>query len=215
MTSYLRLVLAVTGIVVITALGWGLRSVFQGPQLEVVDLKEMPDSGPAMCPWRDPQHNLKSFFPEAQTYRTELIALSNKRLEILRRLSGRSGLPSNALYVYPAIRGGREIGLVCVRRVAGRFGSIEVVLALGEDRRVRGLSIQRHREPPDTVRLFASQNWRSGFVGKTAASPLHLGKDLPLVPSESEQSAVAVADAVRALLIELDAGWSQRATPHH
>src|SRR5947209_6095244 len=102
MTSSLRLALAASGIVFASALAWGLHSAFGGPQLEVVALKDRPDDGSAMCPWRDPQRDLPRLVPGAQTYRTELIALSNKRLDILRRLAGRSGLPSNALYVYPA-----------------------------------------------------------------------------------------------------------------
>ena len=209
----LSLVLA-TGTLV-GAVGWAIRSALRTPQLEVVSLRERSDDSPAMCPWREPKSDLPRFFPAATSYRTELIVLSRKRVEILRRLGGRSGIPSNALYVYPVSNGHREMGLIAVRRVAGSYGALEVVLAVGLDYRVLGLRIQRHREPPKTAALFNSATWQIAFRNKDALSPLKHGLDLPVVAPESAKSAGAVADAVRALLIELDVAGEERAAPHH
>src|SRR5690242_1774241 len=99
----------------------------EGPPLEVVTLKGRADESAGLCPWRDPSGDLKRFFPGATGYRTELLALSRKRAEILKRLGPGASIRSNAFYYYPVERAGAIAGSVLVERAAGRYGAIEVV----------------------------------------------------------------------------------------
>lgn len=140
-----------------------------------------------MCPWRFPERDLARFFPGHRSWRQDTLVLSPHRLEILGRLGPGAVLESNALYLY-RIDGA---GSVLVRRLEGEYGAIEVVVAVGPDRRVVGLRVQRHREPPATARLIESPSFAAAFRGKGAADPL-------------PQSHPGIARAVRSLLIELD-----------
>jgi hypothetical protein len=68
--------------------------------------------------------------------------------------------------------------------------------------------------------VLQSPAWLGAFRGKTAASSFLPGTDLPAVPAEAQASARAVADAVRALVIEYsvaDEEVRRAATekPHH
>jgi hypothetical protein len=159
---------------------------------------------PAMCPWRDPKSDLRRFFPGADSYGQETLILSPLRLEIMKRLGPGVPLESNALYIYRALQGQTRRGTALVRRASGEYGAIEVVVAVDPERRVIGVHLQRHREPPAIASAIASPQWLGAFRGKTANDAFHIGGDLPAVPPVAEKSAEAIAGAVRSLLIELD-----------
>lgn len=148
---------------------------------------------PAMCPWRDPKGDLARFFPGATDYRQELLSLSPLRLKILKRLGPGAPLESNALYLYRVERR----GAVLVRRAAGAFGAIEVVVAVGTDRRIVGVRVQSHREPPPTGDRLRSEALLKGFVGK--------GPDDPL-----PDAVPALAQTVHSLLVEFDEAEAAR-----
>jgi hypothetical protein len=164
---------------------------------------------PAMCPWRDPQGDLRRFFPGADGYRQETLILSSLRLEILKRLGPGVPLESNALYVYRATQGKSDRGTILVRRAGGEYGAIEVVVALDPARRVVGVHLQRHREPPPVADVITSPQWLGAFRGKSASDAFHVGGDLPAVPPAAQKSAEAVARAVRSLLIEFEVAETQ------
>ena len=160
-----------------------------------------PQSQP-MVPWRAPRADLDVFFPGAalpDSAAPRVLALSSKRAEIIRRLGNETPLDSNALFVFPVE--GR--GAILLRRAAGEFGAIEVVLGVDTAGKVVGLRLQRHREPPEIERALTARPFLMSFSGKTAQSHFELPAQTPPV---AEKSARAVLRAVRALLIEYDAG---------
>ena len=129
------------------------------PAPESVPLVDIPLSksgGPAMCPWREPEKDLRRFFPGATSYRTDTLALSSIRQRILNRLGPGSRIEDNSLYVHRALRGTETVGSVLVRRAAGPHGAIEVVAAVDRSGKLVGLRVQRHREPEATARAFAA-----------------------------------------------------------
>jgi hypothetical protein len=158
--------------------------------------------GQAMVPWRAPQTDLAALFPGAplpDLTTPKIVALSARRAEILQRLGKDTPLDSNALYIYPIT--GR--GAVLLRRAAGEFGAIEIVLGVDAHGKVVGVRLQRHREPPEIEKALRAPAFLESFSGKTAQSTFALPKALPPVATSSAR---AVLRAVRALLIEYDAG---------
>ena len=142
-----------------------------------------------MCPWRDPKGDLARFFPGEKSWHQETLILSSHRGEILKRLGPGEALDSNSLYVYRV--GSSKIdpvGSLLVKRFAGEYGAIEAVIAVSPARRIVGVRVQRHREPPESAKALEST---AGFAGKTAGDPL-------------PQDSPALARAVRAELIALD-----------
>ena len=174
------------------------------PPLETHIVPGKATEAPAMCPWRDPTGDRKRFFPDADGHTQESLILSSLRLKILKRLGPNSVLESNALYLYRVHHGKDERGTVLVRRAAGEFGAIEVVVAVDPSRRILGVRLQRHREPPEVAAALESPAWLGAFRGKMASDPLEIGNGLPVVPPSARKSVEAVARAVRSLLIEYD-----------
>lgn len=170
---------------------------------------------PAMCPWREPEKDLQHFFPGANDYSRDTLILSSLRLEIMKRLGKDVPLESNSLYAYRVHRQKQTCGTILVRRTAGEFGAMEVVLAVNPERQVVGLWLQRHREPPAIARVIEDAKWLGKFTGKKADDDFTIGQGLPVVPPDAEKSATAVAQAVRSLLIEYDVVESSQKTGKH
>lgn len=159
----------------------------------------------AMIPWRNSEEDMAAFFPGAtvpSASQPKIIALSQHRQEIQQRLGPDISLDSNALYIFPV----PGHGAVLLRRASGEYGAIEVVLAVDEKQKVVSVRIQRHREPPDIATAITSPTFLSAFRGKTAEDDFIIGKGLPAIPEVAKTSATAIARAVRALLIEYNAG---------
>lgn len=170
---------------------------------------------PAMCPWREPDADLHRFFPKATHYKRDTLILSSLRVEVLRRLGPKVPIQSNTLYAYRAQtqtpnEENATVGTLLVRRVSGQWGAIEMVLAVNNARRVVGLRIQRHREPPEVAAILTGAKWLGAFRDKTANDAFVVGQDLPPVPEAAQVSAQAIAGAVRALLIEYDVAETTR-----
>jgi hypothetical protein len=185
------------------------------PPVEVLSEPAKIAEAPAMCPWRDPTGDMRRFFPDADAYVQESLILSSVRLEILRRLGPDTPLESNALYLYRVRRGKEERGTVLVRRAAGEFGAIEVVVAIDRSQHVVGVRLQRHREPPEVAAVLESPKWLGEFHGKAASDPLEIGNGLPNVPATARKSAAAIARAVRSLLIEYAVAEMHHRGNHH
>ncbi len=199
---------SVIGIVVVGLVGGalGLGYLLKDDSASVKTTYARPDAfaqkGQAMVPWRNPKADMAALFPGAplpDSTSPKVLALSAKRAELLQRLGKDTPLDSNALYVYPI--DGR--GAVLLRRAAGEFGAIEVVLGIDASGKVVGVRLQRHREPPEIEKALISPAFLESFSGKTAQSTFELPSDFP---SAAQSSARAVLRAVRALLIEYDAG---------
>lgn len=170
------------------------------------------------CPWREPEADVPRFFPGATRWQSETRILSGLRVE----LTGRLGRPPAAeellLQFHRVFRDATEVGTVLTRRVPGEHGSIELVLAVDSAGAVRGLRLQRWREPEPIRAALTNASWLRAFVGKRAGDACRPGVDLPAVPAAAQASAAAVAEGVRSLLILRDcAEHAQRgvAPVHH
>jgi hypothetical protein len=152
---------------------------------------------PPVCPWRSPEADMRRFYPGTHGYHSERLSLSSHVLALTRRLGRRPASGELSLDRY-AIEPGAQ-GRVLIRRVSGEYGAIELLLALDGAGRVRGMHLQRLREP--VARYLESPAWESRFAGRRAADLPPASADLNGVPSAARVSAAAVAEGVRTLLI--------------
>jgi hypothetical protein len=173
----------------------------------LVDIPLAKSGGPAMCPWREPEKDLRRFFSQATSYRTDTLALSSIRGQILKRLGPGSRIEDNSLYVHRALNGTKTVGSVLVRRTAGPHGAIEVVTAVDVSGRLVGVRVQRHREPEKTARALE----------RLSAVDLLDGSDVT-DRSDGGEAVRAVSRLVRAKLVELDEAekyYGGRIATHH
>jgi hypothetical protein len=183
------------------------------------DQKAKPPEAAPLCPWREPERDLKMLFPAATGYKVERRILSGWRLELGGRL-GRAPAPDeNAFRFYSIYREETPLGTVLTRRIKGEHGAIELVLATDLERRVCGLHFQRLREPAPITCAIENAEWRQAFAGKQADSQWKLGGHSPDVPPEAQASAQAVLEGARSLLILLEtadrAQLGRKAEEHH
>lgn len=155
-----------------------------------------------MCPWRQPEADMRACFPGATGYRTEALILTNHLRELNKRLGRRPTPEENPLYVHRVFAGTRQIGSVLARRVKGEYGAIEIVLAVKDNAVVR-LSIQRLREPAPIAQALNSPAWLQSFKGKTIDSSW---QDISQVPPVARLSAAAVIEGARSLMILHEVG---------
>jgi hypothetical protein len=176
-----------------------------------------PVAGASLCPWRQPEADMSTFFPHATSHRTESIALSHHLAELRKRLGRWPGPAENPLQIHRIYAGRQLLGSVLARRVKGEYGAIEIVLAVNTQGRVRDLKMQRLREPTPIAGVLRSPQWLHAFEGKTVESDWRLGHSIPDVPAAARPSAEAVVSGVRSLLILLDAAGrtGTGATVHH
>lgn len=154
-----------------------------------------------LCPCRQPEADLRRFFPGATRWQSETRVLSGQLLELKRRL-GRDPQPEElALQVHRVFRNAEELGAVLVRCVHGKYGAIEIVLAIDSPGSVVGLELQRQREPAAIAAALTSPDWLGTFRGLRAADFAAGAPSLPAVPGQAQSSADAIADGVRSLLI--------------
>jgi hypothetical protein len=170
---------------------------------------------PALCPWRNPTTDMTVFFPGATDYRTELYTLSAHRVELLRRLGPGTRIESHSLHVYRILKRGQAVGAVMVRRFSAPHGAMEVVIGVDSDGQAVGVRVQRQREPPEIAEPITKASWLAGFVGKAADSPVRVGDDIQAVPPAASPTAIALAAAVRARLIEFAVGAKTPVKAHH
>ena len=166
--------------------------------------RPLVSSAPGLCPWRDPKGDLRAFFPGADRYQTRLLALSGLRLPILKRLGPGASLEDNTLQSFPVFQGSVPQGAVLVQRAAGEYGAMEIVVGVDTSGRVRGVRLQRMREPDAVAQALMDPAWLASLRGKTAGDAWRLGADLPDRPASARDSARLVALTVRGLLIEYD-----------
>lgn len=172
------------------------------PETLVENPTKPPEAAP-LCPWRDPETSLNSFFPSATRYVLETRILSGMRLELARRLGRMPTGDENALRLYRIYQDSTVLGTVLTRRVKGDYGAIEIVLGVDENQRICGLRLQRLREPEPIARALQDVKWQRSFEGKGAGDSWQIGQDLPAVPAEAHSSAASVVEGVRSLLILL------------
>src|SRR5215471_6453841 len=123
-----------------------------------------PEAAP-LCPWREPETDLKLFFPQATRYEIETRILSGMRLELERRLGRFPTGDENSLRLYRVYQDEIPVGTVLTRRVKGEHGAIELVLAT-RNQNVCGIRLQRLREPEPIVNSLQDSQWQGAFIGK-------------------------------------------------
>ena len=180
------------------------RVVEPSPPSEVVfNPQTRPPPAAPLCPWREPAGDLKLFFPDATRQELEIRILSGQRMELAAQLGRTPTGDENALHVYHVYAGSAPLGVVLTRRVKGAYGAIELVLAVDPDERVRGLRLQRLREPEPAAQALQNPDWLRSFAGKRATDPWKLGHDVPEATPDARSSAEAIVEGVRSLLILL------------
>ncbi len=163
-----------------------------------------PEPAP-LCPWREPEQDMARFFPCADHFEAQPRILSGRFVELAKSL-GRTPAPEELfIRLYRIFRGRQAVGTVLVRRVKGEFGALELVLAVGLDGQVRGLGLQRLREPPTVAAALQDPAWLASFTGKSASNCWRLGEGIPSVRDEAAASAQTLIEGVRAALILLSA----------
>ena len=219
--SMSRLVVFRSGILVfaLAAAAWRINESSRLREVPFATKNRPPEAAP-LCPWREPGTDLTSFFPSTTRYEVETRILSGLRLELAERLGRVPSGDENALRVYPVFCAQIPLGVVLTRRVKGEFGGIELVLAVNTNQEICGLRLQRLREPMAIASALGNSHWLGSFDGKSVHCPLKLGQDIPEVPADARNSAEAIVDGVRDLLVLLaasnDAGQTQgMATSHH
>ena len=83
-----------------------------------------------LCPWREPERDLRRFFPGATGIHEELRILSHLRVTLRHDLGRPLTAEEMLLRPYRVVNGAESLGTVLVRRVKGEFGAIELVLAV-------------------------------------------------------------------------------------
>jgi hypothetical protein len=185
-----------------------------------VEVKAAPPEAAPLCPWREPDADMKRFFPNADRCEVETRILSGLRVELAARLGRAPTGDENALRLYRVCQQTNALGTVLTRRVKGTHGAIEIVLAIDPENRVRGVRLQRLREPESVAAAIQNSAWLRAFEGKRAGDAWKLGGDIPDVPAEARESAGVIVEGVRSLLILMSAAGQSNvaipaATSHH
>ena len=193
----MRLAALFVTLVIVAAL-WISRSTPTPSTVEGESKRFPKGENSPICPWREPQRDLKTLFPAATQYVTETCILSQFMGAIQKRLSRPMTVDENPLRIYRATDGRRAMGAILVKRVKGEHGAVELVTGIDPQGRVCGVLLQSQREPESVAQTI--KNWLPHFVGRTARSPLSPGDDLPEVASEALATANAIAEGVRSQL---------------
>lgn len=188
---------------VLAAAAWRLRESSQPAEIPFEPASTPAQTAPR-CPWRDPAGDLREFFPGATRFEPGTHILSGLRLQLAQRLGRAPTGDENLLSIYRIVRDEAPLGTILTGRVKGTYGAIEIVVAVGLDRRARGVKIQRLREPEPIAATLLDAAWLGRFAGRAADSPRDPERDLAGLPDPARESATAVADGVRSLLVLFD-----------
>lgn len=144
----------------------------------------------------------KLMFPEAERFEAREIRLETSQMQQLDAQGVRAR--SARWSVRVAQRGDVALGFVVVDEVIGKFELITYAVGIGLDGAVKQVEVLSYRESHGhEIRLPA---WRKQFVGKTNASPIHVGEDIANISgatlscnhvSEGIKRVVAVVELAR------------------
>ena len=155
----------------------------------------------ALCVWRKPDQDIKQFFPGADTYTTDLKDPGKKKSVVERRIGRKLDADEQEFKFYRITDGGKKVGTIMTHLGKGEYGAIEIVVAVDNNGKVKGVGIQRDREKKRAE--LRSDKFLSQFIGKTASDPVEIGKDIKPVPG-AEKASGTVAFSVKKLLVLYD-----------
>lgn len=183
--------------------GWGLWwSLLSDPSSETVFEPEIaPIEAAAFCPWRQPEADLARFFPGATTSKLEPAILSGQLAELMEALGRPLAPEENPLRRHRVWKQDELLGFVLTHRLRGEHGAIEVVLAVDQAGRVRGVNLQRMREPAPIAAALSDPAWLAAFEGRSVTNDWRPGTDLPEVIPAARVSAAAIVEGVHGLLV--------------
>ncbi|GEM_PF-2257993 len=182
----------------------------------VFEPRTRPIEAAPLCPWRNVEEDLRAFFPAATSHRAETKILSGVRVELAAKLKRPVTPEENALQLNHIFASSNWIGTVLTRRVKGEYGAIEVVAAFDTNAVIKGVRLQRIREPQPIAAALRNQDWLAAFAGKGSESGWDVDRDFPPVPPAARGSAAAVIDGVRSLsMLFTIPAEPIRAIPHH
>jgi Na+-translocating ferredoxin:NAD+ oxidoreductase RnfG subunit len=159
---------------------------------------------PALVLLSEPQA-LKTVFPDADSVRQEKLTFDPDQMAAAKsRLGGKWFLyqskdleESPEVAFYFALSGGKKTGVAAMETQSGKHGPVKYVVALDLEGKVTNVAVMmmaEQRGKPISTKRFLSQ-----FVGKTAANPVMVGKDIDAV-SGATISSRATAFAVKKVI---------------
>lgn len=184
---------------VILAVVWRVQNRKHEPAVFFDPPVRSIESAP-LCPWREPEMDLRTFFPEGVSHITETRVLSGLRVELAKHLGRPPEPEESALTLHRVFAGAEKIGFVLTRRVKGEHGAIELVLALNTKGEVLGVRLQRLREPEAIASQVEQTAWLARFRGRTHDRGWD-SDDVGTLPEEARASAQAIREGVRSLLV--------------
>ena len=141
-------------------------------------------------------------FGDADRFEARELSLDATQLQALAAQGVRARSARWAVRV--AERSGQPLGYVVSDEVIGKFELITYAVGIGLDGAVKQVEVLSYRESHGhEIRLPA---WRKQFVGKTTASPIHVGDDIANISgatlscnhvSEGVKRVVAVVELAR------------------
>src|SRR5205823_7948808 len=104
----------------------------------------------------------------AESYRTDLKPVGARRAAIERALGSRLDPDEGDFKFYRILAGEHRVGTVLTHLGKGRYGAIEVVIALDPAGTVKAVRLQVVREPNGIKRQLTGESFLGAFSGKHA-----------------------------------------------
>lgn len=125
-----------------------------------------------LCVWRNPERTMTRIFPDAKDYLTKTVKITPQQLATIEKTTGMAVLPGQRdVFSYYTMTGvkGEEVGTIVAVTQKGEFGAIEFVVGVDTRGVIKGLYVQRTREP-DT--RFKQREFLDLFVGRNSSDAL-------------------------------------------
>lgn len=148
-----------------------------------------------VCVWRDPERTMTRLFPDAQDYITVDRKMNDSLVARIEEVLGEplEDTEKKEFSFYEIKAGQHSLGWVLALAGTGVYGVIETVIGLNPDGSIRGVYLQRIREPQR--KDLSADEFLNQFKGKTLQDSF----DVQLVP-DAEKPAREIARLVKKML---------------
>jgi Na+-translocating ferredoxin:NAD+ oxidoreductase RnfG subunit len=148
----------------------------------------------------NPDRDIRNFFSGADSYSTEVKKYTpEQEIAIEKRIGSKLDPDENEFKFYRVKKQGRVVGTVLSHQARGKYGAVQTVTAIGNDGKIIGVHVQRHREPTN----LNQDSFLNQFKGKTPNDPITVGNDIQAIAGY-DQSSQAVAFSVKKILVIYD-----------